>query len=47
LNVPPTGFTGLLTANAGSMETQGLEFDLATLNIDTKDFKWRTSINVE
>jgi hypothetical protein len=23
------------------------EFDLATVNIDTKDFKWKTSINVE
>jgi hypothetical protein len=48
LNVPipaTNGFT-VLTANAGSMENRGLEFDLSTLNIDTKDFKWRTSINV-
>jgi hypothetical protein len=27
----------LLTANAGSMENR-FEFDLATVNIDTKDF---------
>jgi hypothetical protein len=27
------------------MENRGLEFDFS-LNIDTKDFKWRTSINV-
>jgi TonB-linked SusC/RagA family outer membrane protein len=48
LNVPipsTNGFT-VLTANAGSMENRGLEFDFSTLNIDTKDFKWRTSINV-
>jgi hypothetical protein len=47
LNVPipaTNGFT-VLTANAGSMENRGLEFDFL-LNIDTKDFKWRTSINV-
>jgi hypothetical protein len=46
LNVPipaTNGFT-VLTANAGSMENRGLEF--VFLNIDTKDFKWRTSINV-
>jgi hypothetical protein len=46
LNVPipaTNGFT-VLTANAGSMENRGLEFDFL-LNIDTKDFKWRT-INV-
>jgi hypothetical protein len=46
LNVPipaTNGFT--VPANAGSMENRGLEFDFL-LNIDTKDFKWRTSINV-
>jgi hypothetical protein len=26
------------------MENKGLEFDLTTINIDTKDFKWRTSL---
>lgn len=48
LNIPipsTTGFTSF-TANAGSMENRGLEFDLSTLNIDTNDFKWRTSINL-
>jgi hypothetical protein len=27
-----------------AMENKGLEFDLTTINIDTKDFKWRTSL---
>ena len=48
LNVPIPGSNGftVLTANAGSMENKGLEFDLSTTNIDGKDFKWKTSINV-
>ncbi|MFV8354138.1 SusC/RagA family TonB-linked outer membrane protein [Flavobacterium sp. XS1P32] len=48
LNVPIPGTNGftVLAANAGSMENKGLEFDLATVNIDTKNFKWKTSINV-
>jgi TonB-linked SusC/RagA family outer membrane protein len=39
------GFTAI-SANAGAMENKGLEFDLSTLNIDTKNFKWRTSFNI-
>jgi TonB-linked SusC/RagA family outer membrane protein len=48
LNVPiaaTNGFT-VLAANAGSMENKGLEFDLSSVNIDSKNFKWRTSLNV-
>jgi hypothetical protein len=48
LNVPiaaSNGFT-VIAANAGAMENKGLEFDLTTINIDTKDFKWRTSFNI-
>jgi hypothetical protein len=48
LNVPiaaSNGFT-VITANAGSMENKGLEFDLSTVNIDGKNFKWRTSFNI-
>jgi hypothetical protein len=44
LNIPIQPM--VLSANAGSMENKGLEFDLSTLNVDTNDFKWRTSINV-
>jgi TonB-linked SusC/RagA family outer membrane protein len=48
LNVPIAGSNGftVITANAGSMENKGLEFDLSTLNIDSKDFKWRTTLNI-
>jgi hypothetical protein len=37
LTAPPTGTTGFFTANAGSMENR-FKFDLATVNVDTKDF---------
>jgi TonB-linked SusC/RagA family outer membrane protein len=48
LNIPIAGSNGftVIAANAGAMENKGLEFDLSTLNIDTKDFKWRTSLNI-
>ncbi|MFV8359373.1 SusC/RagA family TonB-linked outer membrane protein [Flavobacterium sp. LS1P3] len=48
LNVPIAGSNGftVIAANAGSMENKGLEFDLTTRNIETKDFKWRTTLNV-
>ena len=48
LNIPIAGSNGftVIAANAGSMENKGLEFDLSTLNIDTKDFRWRTSFNI-
>jgi TonB-linked SusC/RagA family outer membrane protein len=48
LNVPIAGSNGftVIAANAGSMENKGLEFDLSTLNIDSKDFKWRTTLNI-
>jgi len=48
LNIPipaTNGFT-VLAANAGSMENKGLEFDLSTVNVNTKDFKWKTSLNI-
>ena len=48
LSVPIPGTNGFtsITGNFGSMENKGLEFDLSTVNIDSKNFKWRTSINV-
>jgi TonB-dependent starch-binding outer membrane protein SusC len=48
LNVPIPGTNGftVLAANAGSMENKGLEFDLSTVNVNTKDFKWKTSLNI-
>jgi len=48
LNIPIAGSNGFtfISANAGSMENKGLEFDLSTLNIDGEDFKWTTSFNI-
>jgi len=40
-----TGFTGY-TTNAGSMENKGIEIDLHTVNIKTKDFNWSSSFNI-
>ncbi|SHG36851.1 TonB-linked outer membrane protein, SusC/RagA family [Flavobacterium segetis] len=48
LNIPIAGSNGftVIAANAGSMENKGLEFDLSTLNVDTENFKWRTTFNI-
>jgi TonB-linked SusC/RagA family outer membrane protein len=40
-----TGFTGYQT-NAGTMENKGLELDLHTINIKSKDFNWSSSLNI-
>ncbi len=39
-----TGFTSINT-NIGSIKNYGLEFVLSTKNIETKNFKWNTSLN--
>jgi TonB-linked SusC/RagA family outer membrane protein len=39
------GFTGYQT-NAGTMENKGLELDLHTVNIKSKDFNWTSSLNI-
>jgi TonB-linked SusC/RagA family outer membrane protein len=39
------GFTGYRT-NAGTMENKGLELDLHTVNIKSKDFNWSSSLNI-
>jgi TonB-linked SusC/RagA family outer membrane protein len=41
---PSTGFF-LITANAGSVRNQGIEFQLNTTNIKTKNFIWQMSFN--
>lgn len=38
------GFT-TLTANVGSLQNRGWEFNLTTENVRTKSFKWTTNIN--
>ena len=40
-----TGFQGV-TTNAGKIEDKGLEIQLATNNIRTKDFSWTSSFNI-
>jgi TonB-linked SusC/RagA family outer membrane protein len=42
---PSTGFFEI-TANAGSVRNQGIEFQLNTTNIKTKNFKWDMSFNL-
>lgn len=48
LNVPlpqATGYNSILK-NVGEMQNRGFEFSINSLNIDSKDFKWSTSLNI-
>lgn len=40
-----SGFSSYLT-NVGEVQNQGWEFELNTANIITKDFQWKTSLNL-
>lgn len=40
-----TGFSNMMD-NVGNVENWGLEFELNTANISTKDFSWNSSLNV-
>ncbi|MEO8172294.1 MAG: TonB-dependent receptor, partial [Sediminibacterium sp.] len=42
------GVTGYPSAfqNIGAIQNRGLEFELTTLNLDTKEFKWSSSFNI-
>jgi TonB-linked SusC/RagA family outer membrane protein len=42
---PSTGFFSI-TSNAGSVRNQGIELQLNTINISTKDFKWDMGFNI-
>lgn len=44
--VPTTSGYSTLMRNVGSMRNRGLELGLNTVNIDTEDFSWSTSLNV-
>ena len=48
LNQPTMAFTGvpLVINNIGSMNNKGIEFELSSTNIKTRDFKWTTSANI-
>ncbi|REH00473.1 SusC/RagA family TonB-linked outer membrane protein [Flavobacterium aquicola] len=48
LNVPlpqATGYSSILK-NVGEMQNRGFEFSINSLNIDSKDFKWSTNLNI-
>ncbi|MCR5520093.1 MAG: TonB-dependent receptor [Bacteroidales bacterium] len=40
-----TGFTSY-TTNIGNVKNSGFEIDINTINIATKDFSWKTSVNL-
>ncbi|MDB5262379.1 MAG: TonB-dependent receptor plug, partial [Adhaeribacter sp.] len=44
--VPATSGYTIVTRNIGSMENQGFELSLNTINISNADFSWSTSFNV-
>ncbi|MDD3003306.1 TonB-dependent receptor [Flavobacterium sp.] len=47
LPLPGTsGFPSLQANLDAKVENRGLEFDIRTLNIQTKDFKWTSSLNI-
>ncbi|HKJ49719.1 MAG TPA: SusC/RagA family TonB-linked outer membrane protein, partial [Christiangramia sp.] len=49
LNVPipfTNGGINSITSNVGSMENRGFDISLNTVNVTSKDFSWRTSLNL-
>lgn len=47
-NVPVPGTSGFTTqtVNIGSMENKGFEFVLNSINVNTRSFKWNSSLNL-
>lgn len=47
-NLPLPGSSGYTSyrTNIGSMENKGLELDLQTVNLKSRDFSWTTSLNI-
>ncbi|MBZ4191412.1 TonB-dependent receptor [Niabella beijingensis] len=45
-NVPLSLGYGFANRNIGSVQNQGLELTLSTVNIKTKDFKWESAFNI-
>jgi TonB-linked SusC/RagA family outer membrane protein len=48
LNVPIAGKTGFSSTiqNVGAMSNKGVEFEINSTNIDTRDFKWTSSFQI-
>lgn len=45
-NIPFTNGFGSISRNAGSVQNRGLEIELNTVNVQSGDFKWKTSFNI-
>ncbi len=45
VNLPYTNGFGSISRNAGSVQNRGLELELNTVNIQSGDFKWKSSFN--
>ena len=46
VNLPYTSGFGSISRNAGSVQNRGLEVEVNTVNIESGDFKWKTSFNI-
>jgi len=44
--VPRTSGYSVIRKNIGSMENKGLDLGINTINIESKDFTWKTSFNI-
>jgi TonB-linked SusC/RagA family outer membrane protein len=44
--LPPSTGWKTATKNIGTIQNQGLEFTLNTINVKTKDFQWNTNFNI-
>ena len=44
--LPPQSGSGTVNLNAGEIENTGLELDINSINVRTKDFQWSTSLNL-
>ncbi len=43
---PQSGFSGYFSNSPATVQNAGLEFDLNTININNRDFTWKTSFNI-
>lgn len=46
VNTPGVGGEAIKLGNIGNMKSSGFEFAINTVNISTKDFDWKTSLNL-
>jgi TonB-dependent starch-binding outer membrane protein SusC len=46
ITLPSTSGYNTMTQNIGSVQNQGIELAISTINIDKKDLRWTTSFNI-